>query len=503
MGIQRPRGRAAGAELRWRCLPYLPDAERVFADNFAASAHSFWLDTARKTSFSRFSYMGDGAGPNAEVVSYRVHPRRLTIQRGGATVVRDQTIFSYLDEQVHRRARKTPELPFDFNLGYVGFLGYELKGDCGAAIAHAAPTPDAIFVFADRMVVFDHAERVSYLVVQDDDGARADAWLDAMERALGVAQAWPAARADHPHDAAAPNVTLSARHDQAAYLDLIAKSQDEILRGESYEVCLTNKMVAHTTIAPFATYRTLRNTNPAPYAAFLRFPSLSILSSSPERFLTVHPDRTVESKPIKGTRKRGATAVEDAALKHDLATAEKDRAENLMIVDLLRNDLGTVCDIGTVHVPQLFAVETYATVHQLVSTVRGRLRPDVSAVECARVAFPGGSMTGAPKLRTMEIIERLEAGPRGVYSGAIGFFALNGAADLNIVIRTITAIPAEISFGVGGAIISLSDPAEEYAETLLKAKALITAIAAGSTGKRGAAPPLPAAAALAKLDAAE
>ncbi len=486
MGMQRSVRQSP--RLQWRRLPYLPDPERVFADNFAASAHGFWLDTARHTSFSRFSYMGDASGPHAEIVSYRVHPRQLTIQRGRSTVVRDETVFAYLDAKLRHHAQTTPELPFDFNLGYVGFLGYELKGDCGARIAHAAPTPDAMFVFADRMVVFDHEERVSYLVVQDDDPVRAQGWLDRMECALGSAHnaAAPSAARQHPVPSTADTpvdalgVSLTARHDQAAYLDLIRQSQDEIRRGESYEICLTNKMVAHNTIAPFATYRALRRDNPAPYAAFLRFPGLSILGSSPERFLAVRPDRTIESKPIKGTRKRGATTAEDAALKHDLATAEKDRAENLMIVDLLRNDLGTVCEIGTVHVPHLFAVETYATVHQLVSTVRGRLRSDVSAVEATRIAFPGGSMTGAPKLRTMEIIDRLEAGPRGVYSGAIGFFGLNGSADLNIVIRTITATRGEVAFGVGGAIISLSDPDEEYAETLLKAKALIAAIAAGS-----------------------
>ena len=472
--------------LMWRVVSYVADQEKVFSDHFAGAAHAFWLDTALHTDFARFSYMGDATGPHAEIVTYTVQPRRLTVERNGFVTVRDESVFTYLDRALRRRALTTPELPFDFNLGYVGYLGYELKADCGAAAAHRSTSPDAMLILADRLVVFDHQEQVAYLLVQDDDTGRAAAWLDKMERSLAVTADQPAqaalGRLDWLKSRAAqePPVSLTARHSRQRYLDLIGDAQREIRHGESYEVCLTNKMTARTTIAPLSTYRLLRQSNPAPYAAYLRFPNLHVLGSSPERFVTVRPDRTVESKPIKGTRKRGATPAEDATLKHDLATAEKDRAENLMIVDLLRNDLGTVCEIGTVHVPHLFAVESYATVHQLVSTVRGRLRDDVSAVECVRRAFPGGSMTGAPKLRTMEIIDRLEAGPRGVYSGAIGFFGLNGSADLNIVIRTITATPTEVSFGVGGAIISLSDPDEEYAETLLKAKALIAAISAGS-----------------------
>jgi para-aminobenzoate synthetase len=215
-----------------------------------------------------------------------------------------------------------------------------------------------------------------------------------------------------------------------------------------------------------------------PYGALLEFPDVAILSASPERFLTVGRDRVVESKPIKGTRPRGATPTADVALHDDLATNAKDRAENLMIVDLIRNDLNRVCEIGTVHVPKLFDVETYAPVHQLVSTIRGTVRPEASAVDCVRATFPGGSMTGAPKLRTMQIIDRLEDGPRGFYSGALGWFSLSGAADLSIVIRTLTATKDRVSFGVGGAIIALSDAEEEFEETVVKSRAMVTALLA-------------------------
>jgi len=222
----------------------------------------------------------------------------------------------------------------------------------------------------------------------------------------------------------------------------------------------------------------LRRISPVPYGAFLRFPGVAVLSASPERFLTVDPYGAVESKPIKGTRPRGATPAEDEELRADLLGREKDRAENLMIVDLVRNDLNTVCEVGSVHVPRLFHVETYAPVHQLVSTIRGRLRPGVSAVGCVRAAFPGGSMTGAPKIRTMEIIDRLERGPRGVYSGAMGWFSLSGAVDLSIVIRTLVAADDRVTFGVGGAIVALSKPEEEFEEIVVKSRAMVAAVAA-------------------------
>jgi para-aminobenzoate synthetase len=252
---------------------------------------------------------------------------------------------------------------------------------------------------------------------------------------------------------------------------------------ESYEICLTNAARLPAAGSGLGLYRRLRRLNPAPYAAYLRLGGVEVACSSPERFLRIDRHRTAEARPVKGTAPRGRTPAQDARLRDALASGAKTRAENLMIVDLLRNDLGRVCEPGSVHVPELMVTETYATVHQLVSTVRGTLRPDVDAVGCVRACFPGGSMTGAPKLRTMEIIDRLETAARGIYAGAIGYLGCDGTADLNIVIRTAVLAGGEWHVGAGGAIVLGSDPAEEYAEMVLKAMTTLRAHPAVGPGQ--------------------
>jgi para-aminobenzoate synthetase len=236
---------------------------------------------------------------------------------------------------------------------------------------------------------------------------------------------------------------------------------------------------------PFDLYRQLRRTNPSPFAAFLRFGDYAVVSSSPERFISVDRERQVMARPIKGTISRVEDPTEDEAVRQELADDEKTYAEHLMIVDLLRNDLGVVCDVESVEVPDLMVIEPYATVHQMVSTIVGRLVADRSPVECVRSCFPGGSMTGAPKERTMEIIDDLEEEARGVYSGSIGYFGADGHTDMNIVIRTIVMRPGRTTIGAGGAIVMQSDPQEEFDEILLKARAPMAAIARTVTGSDG------------------
>src|SRR4029077_7325320 len=226
----------------------------------------------------------------------------------------------------------------------------------------------------------------------------------------------------------------------------------------------------------------LRRRNPAPFAAYLKLGKITVLSSSPERFLSVDRDRRVQARPIKGTAPRSSDRVLDDELAAGLLDDEKTFAEHLMIVDLLRNDLGRVCEVDSVRVPELMILEHYPTLHQLISTVTGVLEPARTPVDCVRACFPGGSMTGAPKLRTMEIIDGSEREARGIYSGAIGYFGLDGSVDLSIVIRTIVMRPGATTIGAGGAIVTQSDAQEEFDEILLKARAPMAAIAQAVTG---------------------
>jgi para-aminobenzoate synthetase len=263
---------------------------------------------------------------------------------------------------------------------------------------------------------------------------------------------------------------------KSRYIASVESCLASIKEGESYQVCLTNELSCTADVDPFEVYRTMRLINPAPFAAFLKWPGGAVLSASPERFLSADTSGHIETKPIKGTIRRDPDLARDRALIDALRDSTKDRAENAMIVDLLRNDLSRCCEAGTVKVAKLFDVETYETVHQLVSTIRGTLKTDQTIVDLLYAAFPGGSMTGAPKLRTLEIIDALEQRPRGIYSGALGWIGDDGAADLSIVIRSIVATGDKFCIGVGGGVVAASMPQAEYDEMLLKAQASIRAL---------------------------
>ncbi|MFP5365211.1 MAG: aminodeoxychorismate synthase component I [Thermoleophilia bacterium] len=480
-----PRGRAparagagAGVHVAHRVADGTPDAESAFATLFGDRAHAFWLDSSLvDPSLSRFSFMGAAIGGLGAELRYDAGGSRLTVTCGGQSTSHEETLFDYLSRELGRLHTDSPQLPFDLNGGFVGYLGYELKADCGAAGARESELPDGFLLLADRVVAIDHALGRTHLLALSDGGpqerAAADAWLDATHAALAALPVL-AEPAMLDHGQAALEFALARGREH--YKANIETCKRLLESGESYEICLTNRLELPVLDDTFELYRVLRRVNPAPYSAYLRMHEGAVLSSSPERFLRVTRDRTVEAKPIKGTAPRAAEPSADAAAREALAGSPKDRAEHLMIVDLLRNDLGLVSQIGSVHVPRLMDVESYATVHQLVSTVRGRLRDDVDLVDCIRATFPGGSMTGAPKLRTMEIIDALEGAPRGVYSGALGYLALNGTADLSIVIRTLVATQSGASIGSGGAIVMLSDADEEYDEMLLKAQPLLDAV---------------------------
>jgi len=270
-------------------------------------------------------------------------------------------------------------------------------------------------------------------------------------------------------------ISSNFTHDQ--YIVALRQVKEYIAAGDIYQANLSQRLSAPLASTPFDLYRRLTAENPAPFAGYLETPDAAVVCCSPERFIQVRGDE-VETRPIKGTRPRGATPEEDARLAAELLASEKDRAENVMIVDLERNDLGRVCQFGSVHVPELFALESYATVHHLVSTVRGRLRKDATALDCLRASFPGGSITGAPKVRSMEIIEELEPTRRGIYTGAIGYVCFSGDMDVNIVIRTVVVKDGVAHFQVGGGIVADSDPEAEYQETIDKGQALARALAA-------------------------
>jgi len=462
-------------ELCTRKLSLCHDTEQMFVHLFGNSASAFWLDSSRvESGLSRFSFMGDNSGENSLLIRYRTQGQELTITQSDTVSFKTEGIFDYLQREIERRRCPSDDLPFDFNCGFVGYFGYELKAESGGKLNHTSTLPDAMFMLADRMIAIDHQEQAIYLLclTQQGQAASAEGWFEAIANQI---ENLPPLSPIVPQNKKTPVVFRLGRAEKT-YLDDIEKCLQEIHEGETYQVCLTNQIHTDTTVDPLEFYRTLRRINPAPYAAFLRFGDVGIACSSPERFLQIDRQGWVETKPIKGTLPRGTTPEEDLILRDRLQNSEKDRAENLMIVDLLRNDLGRVSAVGTVHVPKLMAVETYATVHQLVTTIRGQLRENVSAVDCIHKAFPGGSMTGAPKIRTMEIIDRLEQEARGVYSGAIGFLGLNGSADLNIVIRTAVMTAEQTSIGVGGGIVALSDPQMEFEEIMLKAKALIHAM---------------------------
>jgi para-aminobenzoate synthetase len=469
----------------WQEIPRAVNSEAAFATLFADSPTAFWLDSnLNDPNGSRWSYLGDVSGPNAALVQYRAADARLEIIDARGARTERRSVFDYLNEP--QLAAPQPPPPCPFVGGHVGWFGYELRNECGSPSSRSAVTPDALFIRADRFIAFDHVNDRTYAVAIDNSNerSRAERWVSDTVRQLLGAKPEPQVQAAHQ-----PRLPLQFRLDRshATYISDIERCLELIRAGETYQVCLTNEISCRANVDPLALYRIMRKINPAPYAAFIKWPGGAVLSASPERFLSVDASGNVETKPIKGTIGRDRDPIRDRRLADQLQHSEKDRSENVMIVDLLRNDLSRVCVPGSVVVPKLYGIESYATVHQLVSTIRGVVAPAKTAVDLIRATFPGGSMTGAPKIRTMEYIDMLERRPRGVYSGALGWLGDDGAADLSIVIRTIVATDGTLSLGSGGGIVALSDPQAEFDEMVLKAEASIKAITLACFGNTDAA----------------
>jgi para-aminobenzoate synthetase len=466
-------------------VPEPPDCESVFVELYGTEPNAFWLDSSlRGPGLARYSYIGGAGGPLSALLTHDVAAGQLTLDRGG---VAQRTSTGLLDWLHSTRDEVSIEGRDFFCGGYVGYLGYELKAECGSVNSQHSALPDAALLFADRLIAFDHERDEAHVVALCERGERDQAtrWVEATAARLRTISVVAPPRP--PAGGVGGHTSFQLRREASEYLRDIEACQEYLAAGESYEICLTNELAGPPCEDALGLYRVLRRVNPAPFAAFLRLGGVEVASSSPERFLALDRSGRLEAKPIKGTVARGATPGEDREAATRLRSGAKDRAENLMVVDVLRNDLGRVAEVGSVSVPRLMGVETYATVHQLVSTVEARLREDATIVDVLRASFPGGSMTGAPKPRTMEIIDALEMRPRGIYSGAIGYLGADGSADLSIAIRTVVNSRHAMTIGAGGAITVQSEPDAELRELLLKARAPLEAVGLALHGRRDAA----------------
>ena len=387
------------------------------------------------------------------------------IHEGGAERVSEQDPFELLKSSLGKKSFNLTDLPFCG--GAMGFFGYDLGRrieDFKEEARNDLEMPDMAVGLYNWVVVVDHHRRRSWLVAQDRAECSNQEWLELTE--LFQAEGTPRLKKYSVRSTVESNMSAES------YGEAFHRIKDYIQEGDCYQVNLTQRFDVQVHGDPWDIYQALRERNPAPFAAYMNVPGYAVLSSSPERFISVNQGN-VETKPIKGTIRRAAYANEDKALAEQLLESEKDRAENLMIVDLMRNDIGKNCETGTVSVPKLFALESYATVHHLVSTVTGRLRADRHALDLLRGCFPGGSITGAPKLRAMEIIEELEPTRRNIYCGSVGYIGFDGNVDTNIAIRTMVQHDNRVYFWAGGGIVADSEVEAEYQECFEKAAAML------------------------------
>jgi aminodeoxychorismate synthase component I len=406
----------------------------LFVGLHANDANAFWLDRETNPD-ERFSVLG------------------------ATSKVIEAEDFDWLADELH--SQEQLDLPFSFRPGFVGLIDYE---------------GNSKFLHIDRALVLDHDAQQIYFIGEFESAEKFEYWHHAALLRIGVSGGEQAMyKLKHsPLTSSAGSV----RHDDEKYLELIKAAQKHIAAGDVYQLCLTNQISLKVSGDALQTFLQLRESNPAPYSAYLRIGELQVISCSPEQFIKSTANGRISSKPIKGTRPRHSDRSADEQAAAELQSNEKERAENLMIVDLMRNDFGRVALADSVSVPKLFDVESYATVHQLVSTVEAKLAPGMTAVDALKSAFPGGSMTGAPKRRAMEIIRELEAGKRGVYSGILGFLTHGGVAEFGMVIRTLVVNGENATIGVGGGITIDSVPEAELQETKIKARALLAAVQA-------------------------
>ena len=482
-----------------RRLTVTPDLGALAA---AGTADVVWLDSslpegapASAHARARWSVLAWTDGPFS--ARFRHEARRASVAASPASAGwfgpprhDDRPAFAVLTELLaHTPQLAEPVAGCGFALGWVGFLGYELGRESGGADRTADGHADADLRFTDRAVVVEEGGAAwAFALVADAEPAASaanQAWLETVTDG-----ATPDDVADAPTGLQA-GLEASGRVTRAAYETAVDACRAEIREGNAFQVCLTTAFavglearVGSGTDPHLAEYRRLRAVDPVPFGAYLRLGPLRVASRSPERFLRIEASGAVSAEPIKGTRRRLADAGADRAVRDELAASVKDRAENVMIVDLLRNDLLRTALPGSVHVDRLCDVETYASVHQMVSTIGARLPAGASRADVVRAAFPPGSMTGAPKIRAMAIADRLEGAPRGVYSGVIGYFSASGAVDLSVAIRTLVTVLDDEgtvrsrTFGAGGAVTWSSVPADEADEVETKTRSVLAGVGA-------------------------
>lgn len=451
-------------------IPYRQDSAELF-EAIADEPWAVFLDSGRpRSTAGRMDILA--ARPYATLVT---RGGMTEICRFGEVTLSPADPFELLRHYLAADGQPTP-LPFAG--GAIGYFAYDL----GRRIERlpsksrdAEAIPEMAVGLYDWAVVVDHERGESRLVAAGRDPRTEADW----NGLLALFSDPPLPEFRRPFRVTGE---VSINFDRSGYQQAFSRIQRYIAAGDCYQVNLAQRFSVPVSGDHWLGYQALRRLNPAPYSAYLNHPAVRILSSSPERFLEVKQGR-VETKPIKGTRPRAAAPEADSALARELKSSEKDRAENLMIVDLLRNDLGKVCTLSSVAVPRLFEIESFVTVHHLVSTVTGHLADGVDAVALLRAAFPGGSITGAPKLRAMEIIEELEPHRRGVYCGAVGWLGFNGDMDSNIAIRTMVSSDSQLRFWAGGGIVADSRADEEYQECLDKAAAMLRLVRECGGGK--------------------
>ena len=410
-------------------------------------------------------------------------PYQKLVQDGDSFCVNDEKQKMTFENYLRTYLKEHPdsnESGLPIVSGAMGYISYDYgreKENVAARHPKEVDMPDVILCFYDNFIIEDHQEKRFYLVANGQT-KEVDTLLDDVENTVAETYTlWkngqiPGTKDDHSEIRVTPNFT------KEDYKQAVQDMIDYIVEGDIYIANMTRQISVESSRTPYEVFRYLREHNPSPFGSYFNQPEFQIVSASPERFLEVR-DHKVETRPIKGTRKRGITPEEDLMLKEELSQSEKDKSELLMIVDLERNDLNRVCRPGSVKVTELFEVETYATVFHLVSTIIGELETDKTVPDLIASTFPGGSITGAPKIRAMEIIDELEHSQRGLYTGSIGYLSLNGDCDLNIVIRTAVHQNGIYHLGVGGGITAESELEFEYDETWQKAKAVVAAIAGG------------------------